>query len=90
MAVGSVLLDMPCPWLGTGACAVGVSLKGCTIAAAKLPRGEGLSVAVQVDKGVVRVATEDSEVCRVRGRERGRKQWSERVGRGMGVKTSCF
>ena len=33
----------------------------------RLPRGEGLSVAAQLDKGVVRVATEGSEVSRVRG-----------------------
>ena len=90
VAVGSVLLDTPCPWVGTGvgACAVGVSLKGCTIAAAKLPRGEGLSVAAQVDKGVVRVATEDSEVSRVRGV--GRKQWGEGVGSGRDVKRGCY
>lgn len=65
VAVGSVLLDMPCPWVGVDTCAVGVSLKGCTFTGARLPRGEGLSMAAQVDKGVVRVASEDSEVSRV-------------------------
>ena len=56
---------MPCPWGAVSTCAVGVSLKGCTLVGARLPRGEGLSVAAQVDQGVVRVASEDSEVSRV-------------------------
>ena len=67
VVVGSVLLDVPCPWVGLKACAVGVSLKECRITGAGLPRGEGLHLAAQVDKGLARVASEDSEVRRWEG-----------------------